>query len=457
MAHTAGRTLTKPSPAGHGASGESALAVLGLRWAGACDPWRVDAVEPLGTVQVRDDAGGPVHVGGPRAQALLALLAVDAARVVPAVSLIDRLWDGDASDGARGALQSMISRLRGVLGAAIESHPAGYRLAVRRGQVDALAFEDLAGQGSRALANGDPARASAILRQALALWRGPALAGLLTTEPAAGIAARLEELRRSATADRIEADLAAAAESDAAALTAELRALIAEDPLAERPRALLMRTLYLAGRKADALAVDADARAQLAAQLGVDPSPQLERVYLGVLRRSLPEASPPEAREVGRGWLAGKQGPRRAPAGKPTICRRIQAIRAGVHHAARPADQPGGTRGPGGAGGGADRREQAGHADRPRRGGQDPARGRGGQPGGGPGLRRGTAGRPGLAQRSGRRAVRDAHRGRHPRGLLAGAGRRTRPGRRTRCIPRTRPVCPPGQRPARTIRPDRAR
>ena len=125
-------------------------------------------------------------------------------------------------------------------------------------------------------------------------------------QPAAGIAARLEELRRSATADRIEADLAAAAESDAAALTAELRALIAEDPLAERPRALLMRTLYLAGRQADALAVYADARAQLAAQLGVDPSPQLERVYLGVLRRSLPEASPPEAREVDRGWLAGK-------------------------------------------------------------------------------------------------------------------------------------------------------
>ncbi len=252
-------------------------------------------VELLGTVQVRDDAGGPVHVGGPRAQALLVLLAVDAGRVVPAVSLIGRLWDGDAPDGARGALQSMVSRLRGVLGAAIESHPAGYRLAVRRDQVDALAFEELAGQGSRALADADPARASAILRQALALWRGHALAGLLGTELAAGIAARLEELRRSATADRIEADLAAAAESDAAGLTAELRALVAEDPLAERPRALLMRALYLAGRQADALAVYADARAQLAAQLGVDPSPQLERVYLGVLRRSLPEASPPEA------------------------------------------------------------------------------------------------------------------------------------------------------------------
>jgi predicted ATPase/DNA-binding SARP family transcriptional activator len=263
-------------------------------------------VELLGTVQVRDDAGSPAHVGGPRARALLALLALDVGRVVPAAGLIDRLWDGDPPEGARSALQSMISRLRGVLGEAIESHPAGYRLAVGRDRVDALAFEDLAGQGSRALAGGDPARASAVLRQALALWRGPALAGLPGAGPVAGIAARLEELRRSATADRVEADLAGADASDAAVLTAELRALVAEDPLAERPRALLMRALYLAGRQADALAVYADARAQLAAQLGVDPSPQLEQVYLGVLRRSLPEASRPEAREVGRGGLVGR-------------------------------------------------------------------------------------------------------------------------------------------------------
>jgi predicted ATPase/DNA-binding SARP family transcriptional activator len=252
-------------------------------------------VELLGTVQVRDDAGDPAHVGGPRAQALLALLALDADRVVPAASLIDRLWDGDPPEGARGALQSMISRLRGVLGEVIESHPAGYRLAVGRDRVDALAFEELAGQGSRALAGADTAGAAKMLRQALALWRGPALAGLPATGPAAGIAARLEELRRSATADRIEADLASAAAPEAAGLTAELRALVAEDPLAERPRALLMRALYLADRQADALAVYADAREQLAAQLGVDPSPQLERVYLGVLRRTLPEASDPPA------------------------------------------------------------------------------------------------------------------------------------------------------------------
>jgi len=252
-------------------------------------------VELLGAVQVRDDSGGAAHVGGPRARALLALLALDAGRVVPADSLIARLWDDGSPEGARSALQSMISRLRGVVGEVIESHPAGYGLAVGRDRVDALAFEDLAGQGSRALAGGDPVRAAVLLREALALWRGPALAGLPAAGPVAGIAARLEELRRSATADRIEADLAVGAVSNAAGLTAELRALVGEDPLAERPRALLMRALYRAGRQAEALAVYADARERLAAALGVDPSPQLEQVYLGVLRRSLPETKLPES------------------------------------------------------------------------------------------------------------------------------------------------------------------
>jgi len=309
--------ITAPLGASTIQAGESVLDTLGVR----CGRYRYGGasvlagptisggwmrVELLGTVQVRDDARGLAHVGGPRARALLALLALEAGRVVPAEGLINRLWDGDPPEGARSALQSMISRLRGVLGEAIESHPAGYRLAVGRGEVDALAFEDLAGQGSRALAGGEPARAAVILRQALALWRGPALAGLPAAGPVAGIAARLEELRRSATADRIEADLAAAAAADAAGLTAELRTLVGEDPLAERPRALLMRALYLAGRQADAFAVYADAREQLAAQLGVDPSPQLEQVYLGVLRRSLPEASVPEARDVGRGRSVGK-------------------------------------------------------------------------------------------------------------------------------------------------------
>ncbi len=239
--------------------------------------------------------------------------------MVPAASLIDRLWDSDPPDGARSALQSLVSRLRGALGGcwahgAIESHLAGYRLVLGRGEVDALVFEELAVQGSRALAGGDPARASALLREALGLWRGPALAGLPETEHTARMATRLEELRRGAVADRIEADLASAAASAAAGLAAELRAMVAEDPLAERPRALLMRALYLAGRQADALAVYADARAQLADRLGVDPSPQLEQVYLGVLRQSLPGG----ASEVGSAREVTKAAERDAAARPPS-------------------------------------------------------------------------------------------------------------------------------------------
>ncbi len=252
--------------------------------------------------------------------------------MVPAASLIDRLWDSDPPDGARSALQSLVSRLRGALGdcwaqGAIESHPAGYRLVLGRGEVDALVFEELAVQGSRALAGGDPARASALLREALGLWRGPALAGLPETEHIAGMATRLEELRRGAVADRIEADLASAAASAAAALAAELRAIVAEDPLAERPRALLMRALYLAGRQADALAVYADARAQLADRLGVDPSPQLEQVYLGVLRQSLPGG----ASEPGSAGDITRTADRGAAAGPPSAAPPSAAPAAGLH------------------------------------------------------------------------------------------------------------------------------
>ncbi len=288
-------------------------------------------IELLGTLEVRDDLG-QAQVGGPRVRALLALLALDAGRVVPAASLIDRLWDSDPPDGARSALQSLVSRLRGALGdcwaqGAIESHPAGYRLVLGRGEVDALVFEELAVQGSRALAGGDPARASALLREALGLWRGPALAGLPETEHIAGMATRLEELRRGAVADRIEADLASAAASAAAALAAELRAIVAEDPLAERPRALLMRALYLAGRQADALAVYADARAQLADRLGVDPSPQLEQVYLGVLRQSLPGG----ASEPGSAGDITRTADRGAAAGPPSAAPPSAAPAAGLH------------------------------------------------------------------------------------------------------------------------------
>jgi predicted ATPase/DNA-binding SARP family transcriptional activator len=249
----------------------------------------------LGTLAVQDGGGRPVRIGGHRVRLLLIMLALDAGKVVPAYTLIERLWEEEPPANSGNALQSLVSRLRTVLRQAglgdqvVESHPAGYRLAVPPDQVDAVAFEALARQGSQALAAGDPATARQALRRALDAWRGPALADASGARFATGPAARLEELRARATLDLIEAGLALG-ESDS--LIGELRAMIAADPVAERPRGLLLRALYAAGRQAEAVAEYAQARELLASELGVDPSPQLEQVYLGVLRQDLPGGPP---------------------------------------------------------------------------------------------------------------------------------------------------------------------
>jgi predicted ATPase/DNA-binding SARP family transcriptional activator len=251
----------------------------------------------LGPLAVTDAAGRPVRVGGQRIRALLAVLALAAGHPVPAHVLIERLWPepDDRPVDAVNALQSLVSRLRaalrqaGVAESVLESSPAGYRLAVPPEAVDAAVFEAAARAGGRALAAGDAATAARLLREALGTWRGPALADVAGEEFAAAPAARLEELRSAAVLDRIEAELAL---GEAVAVTGELRELTAADPLAERPRALLMRALAAAGRQADALAVYAEGRELLADRLGVDPSPRLEEAYLAVLRQEIPLAVP---------------------------------------------------------------------------------------------------------------------------------------------------------------------
>lgn len=232
----------------------------------------------LGPLEVTDDGGRPVRVGGQRVRALLILLALDAGRTIPAATLIDRLWE---QGGTVNALQSLVSRLRSALGSgAIESSPAGYRLGVPPQSIDAVEFERAARDGARTLAGGDPRAAAETLRNALGLWRGTALADVADAPFAAGEARRLEERRAAATLDRIEADLLLGAD-----VVPELRALTDADPLAERPRALLMRALAAAGRQAAALAEYRQARELLAAELGADPSPQLERAHLDILRQ----------------------------------------------------------------------------------------------------------------------------------------------------------------------------
>ncbi|MCG5472197.1 winged helix-turn-helix domain-containing protein [Micromonospora sp. LAH09] len=238
----------------------------------------------LGPTQVLLADGREIAVGGPRLRALLALLLLDAGRVVSAERLIDGLYGEHPPRGAANALQSLVSRLRQVLPAEhnpVEFHPAGYRLAVDPADVDAYRFEQLAEAGRRALAGGDRPRAAAVLREALELWRGPALADVADVAGVPAQAARLDELRLAAVEDRIEADLALGGHAD---LVPELRQLVVAHPLRERPRGQLMRALSAQGRPAEALAEFEDARRSLAEQLGVDPSAALAAIHLAVLR-----------------------------------------------------------------------------------------------------------------------------------------------------------------------------
>jgi len=211
---------------------------------------------------VRDDTGRAVPIGGTRLRVLLVRLALDPGRAVTADRLAGDMWPGGGPADPANALQALVSRLRGAAGPGLVGHgPGGYRLAVDPGDVDATAFERLVADGRALAAGGDHARGAATLRQALGLWRGPALADAADAPFAAGPAARLEELRLAAAEDRIEAGLALGL---GAGLVPEAEELAAAHPLRERLRGQLMRALYAAGRQADALAVYEDTRQILA-------------------------------------------------------------------------------------------------------------------------------------------------------------------------------------------------
>ena len=233
----------------------------------------------LGPLEVRTGDGTPVEVTGARLRALLTVLAIDAGHVVTTGRLVDGVWGDDPPAEAANALQALVSRLRRT-GLTIESQPAGYRLAVAQDDVDTHRFEQLV---TRARQAADPGATATLLREALALWRGPALADAAGAAFATAPVARLTELRLAAVGDRIEAELA----TSAADVVPELESLLAEHPLRERFAALLMRALALAGRTADALAVYARTRDALADQLGADPSAELAALHLDLLRGGL--------------------------------------------------------------------------------------------------------------------------------------------------------------------------
>jgi predicted ATPase/DNA-binding SARP family transcriptional activator len=244
----------------------------------------------LGPVQaVR--AGREVALGGPRQRAVLALLALDAGRVVPAGRLVEELWRGRPPPGAAKTLRSYVSRLRSALvpEVAVVPRGGGYALSVGPGVLDAGRFEALVAEGQAALGGGEAVAAGNRFREALALWRGPAFADVLDVEPLAREGARLEELRLAAVEGRLEADLAAGSH---AAVTGELERLVDEYPLRERLWRLLMLALYRGGRQADALAAYQRARAMLAGELGLEPGQELQELERAVLRQEVP---PPAA------------------------------------------------------------------------------------------------------------------------------------------------------------------
>ena len=245
----------------------------------------------LGALLVTDDAGRPIEVGGARLRALLTRLALDPGRPVGVDALVEDLWGGSPPADRLNALQSLVSRLRRALpGAPIESGPVGYRLKADPGVIDALEFERLADAGRQALPT-DPATAARLLTEALALWRGPALADAAGSPWADAAADRLTERRLAATEDRIDAELELGGH---AAVLPELAALVHDHPLRERIRGQHVRALYAAGRQADALAAYEEVRRLLADELGVDPSPALQEIHLRVLRAA-PEPAPAAA------------------------------------------------------------------------------------------------------------------------------------------------------------------
>ncbi|MFE0176677.1 BTAD domain-containing putative transcriptional regulator [Streptomyces sp. NPDC059002] len=236
----------------------------------------------LGPLDVRAPDGTPLDPGGPRPRALLTLLLLDAGRTVPVARLTDGLYGDEPPTGAANALQSQVSRLRKRLGLGIEAVPTGYRLTVSPEDVDLHRFERLAREGRRLLGSGDHAGAAVLLREALGLWRGPALADLPDAAP---LVTRLEEIRLAAVQDRVDADLAVGGGPD---LVPELRELISGHPLSERLYGQLMRALHAGGRPAEALTVYEEARRALADALGTDPSAELSALHLELLRGQAP-------------------------------------------------------------------------------------------------------------------------------------------------------------------------
>ena len=260
----------------------------------------------LGPVELTGEE--PVPLGGVKERCLLAALAVHCGEAVSAASLADALWGDDPPRTATKTLQNYVLRVRRALaraqGATIATLPDGYCLRAApdvKDATDAGLAESLIAEGRREMAGGDPAAAARLLRQALDLWRGPALGEFADRPFAAAEAMRLDELREAALEDLFDAELALGHHHE---VVGGLEALVTNGPWRERRWAQLLLALYRDGRQAEALDAFGRLRQILDQDLGVDPGAELRHLHQAILQQSPRLAWRPQPRPAaGRGYF----------------------------------------------------------------------------------------------------------------------------------------------------------
>ena len=262
-------------------------------------------VRLLGPVEFLAADGSFAAVSQSRQRILLAMLAVVSGRTVAAEALVDALWAEEFSRDREKNLHSQVSALRRRLDGAVAGGgsrlvrvPGGYRLALSAQELDVGLFRALAGRGREAARAGDAAGARAAFGEALDLWRGPALAdvtGLCSRLAGEGVV--LDEQRAAVLEERLECDLALGRHGE---IAGELTGLVREFPLRERMAGQLMVALYRCGRRGEALAVFDQTRRALAAELGLDPGPELAQTQRRVLADDPALAAPREGAGTGR-------------------------------------------------------------------------------------------------------------------------------------------------------------
>jgi len=271
----------------------------------------------LGPLEISDDAGRPIAVTRPLHRSALALLLLTAGQPSSASRLIAGLWGDEPLLSPDVSLRSCVYGIRKILPDAgrLITHPSGYLLAVAPGELDLDDFLDLTRRGRDALDAGNPRTATALLSQAISLWREPPLADLPAVPARQGLLDQRKEAREALTDARL-------AVGEHRQVLAELRTVVAADPLQEHAWAQLITALYRSGARAEALAAFGRLRLTLISAHGIDPGPELQDLHRRILAddptlmitRPAPEVSLPGTGPAPRPEPASAPGHEPAPA-----------------------------------------------------------------------------------------------------------------------------------------------